>query len=116
MSETKKSILFRLNRTPAFEVVPAHAITLFDKVMAETEAEATRLHPKDKWGRIEFWKGEILSRIAPSLRGMVAGQFHEYIAALERNDEDSGLMPIPSYGGEARAQHDAYMACCASLD
>lgn len=119
---TKQAIVLRINRTPAFEVVPQHAITLFDRVIEETEAEATRLHPADVWGRVEFWKGEILSRIAAPLRGLVAVQFHEYIAATMRGDggvepvSDDGFGPVPSYGGEARAQRDAYLACTASLD
>jgi hypothetical protein len=109
----KKSILFRVAKTPSFEVVPEHAIALFDKVMSETESEAQRLHPDDEWARIAYFKGEVLKCVAPSLRGIVAVQFHEYVATLRRNDDV--VVDIPSYGGEARAQHDAYMACCASL-
>jgi hypothetical protein len=117
---TKQAIVLRINRTPAFEVVPQHAISLFDRVIEETEVEATRLHPDNVWGRVEFWKGEILSRVAAPLRGLVAVQFHEYIAATMRGGdgvevETDDYGPVPSYGGEARAQHDAYMACCASL-
>jgi hypothetical protein len=115
MSDTKKSILFRVTKAPSFEIVPEHAIALFDKVISETEAEAMRLHPKSYWDRVEFWKREILDAVAAPLRGLVAVQVHEYFAALLRNEEEDLTVDIPSYGGEARAQHDAYMACCASL-
>lgn len=114
---TKKAVLLRVSKTPSFEVVPQHAISLFDKVMSESEADALRLHPNDEWARIAYFKREILRCVAPSLRGMIAGQFHEYVATLRRNDSnDDGFDYVPSYGGEARAQRDAYLACCASLD
>ena len=117
IEETKKAVLLRVARIPTFAVVPEHAIKLFDRVIEETEADAYREHPEDRWARVQFWKEEILSRVAPTLRGLVAVQFHEYIAALDRgNDSDPyGFDNVPPYGGEPRAQHDAYMACCASL-
>jgi hypothetical protein len=119
MAETKNAILLRVKNTPKFEVVPRHAIALFDRVIEETEVEALAAHPDDVWARVDYWKVEILNRVAAPLRGLVAGQYHEYIAALLRGG-DSGVVddtpPRPSYGGEARAQYDAYMACCASLD
>jgi hypothetical protein len=97
-------------------VVPEHAVKLFDKVVEETEAEALRLYPNDLWARIDFWKEAILDKTPPNHRGMIAVQVHEYFAALLRNEDEDLTVDIPSYGGEARAQHDAYMACCASLD
>lgn len=113
--ETKKSILHRIDARPEFAIVPDHARMLFDRVMAETEMEALANWPKDEqvWDRVQFWKDEILSKVSPALRGLVAVQFHEYVAVTMRNDESP---VVPSYGGEARAQRDAYMACCASLD
>lgn len=121
IEETKNAIVLRVARQPSFAVVPEHAIKLFDRVIEETEAEAFKTHADDVWGRIEFWKNEILSRVTPHLRGLVAVQYHEYIAALRRNDDDFGVDP---YGfnnrpynpnAEAVAQRDAYAACCASL-
>jgi hypothetical protein len=119
-SATKKAILLRSAHTPTFAVVPEHAIKMFDRVIEETSAEAIKEHPGDKWGQIEFWKKEILSRVLPKLRGIVTVYYHEYIAAIQRGDgglemDPYGFDDMPPYGGEARAQHDAYMACSASL-
>lgn len=119
-SETKKAILLRTAHNPVFEVVPEHVIKMFDHVIEQTSPDAVAAHPDDKWGQIEFWKGEILSRVLPKVRGVVAGYYHEYIASLLRGDAGFELDPygfddVPPYGGEARAQRDAYMACCASL-
>lgn len=121
IEDTKKAVQIRVAKRPIFAVVPEHAISLFDRVIEETEAEALRQHPNDVWGRVDFWKGEILKRVALPLRGLVAVQYHEYVAALMRGDEGDGADDPygfgrrPPYGGEARAQRDAYMACCASL-
>ena len=119
-SATKKAILLRSARKPSFAVVPEHAIKMFDRVIEQTSAAAIAAHPDDKWGQIEFWKEEILSRVLPKLRGIVAVYYHEYIASLMRGDgnvevDPYGFDDVPPYGGEARAQHDAYMACTASL-
>lgn len=119
-SETKKAILLRSARRPSFTVVPEHAIKMFDRVIEQTSAEAVAAHPDDKWGQIEFWKEEILSRVLPKLRGIVTVYYHEYIASLMRGDDNVDVDPygfddVPPYGGEARAQRDAYMACSASL-
>jgi hypothetical protein len=83
-------------------------------VIEETETTALAAHPDNVWGRIDYWKAEILNRVAAPLRGMVAVQYHEYVAALLRNED--AVPVIPAYGGEARAQRDAYLACTASLD
>lgn len=121
IDDTRKAVRLRINRRPVFSVVPDHAIKMFDRVIGETEAEALRLHSEDVWARVDFWKSEVLRRVAAPLRGLVAVQFHEYIAALMRGDDSDGTADPygfgsrPPYGGEARAQRDAYMACCASL-
>lgn len=119
VEETKNAIKVRIAARPQFAVVPQHAIALFDKVMEETEVEAFQNH-KGFWGRIDFWKSEVLRRVTPTLRGLIAVQFHEYIAALARGGDmitdPHGFDNVPNYGGEVRAQHDAYVACCASLD
>lgn len=118
VEETKNAIKVRIANRPQFAVVPQHAIALFDKVMEETEVEAFQKH-KGFWARVDFWKGEVLRRVSPTLRGLVAVQFHEYIAALARGGDavpdPYGFDNVPPYGGEARAQHDAYVACTASL-
>jgi hypothetical protein len=107
-SETKKAILLRSARKPSFVVVPEHAIKMFDRVIEQTSAEAIAAHPDDRWGQIAFWKA------------IVTVYYHEYIASLLRGDggletDPYGFDDVPSYGGESRAQHDAYMACSASL-
>jgi hypothetical protein len=121
-SATKKAILLRSARKPSFSVVPEHAIKLFDRVIEQTADEAVSAHPDDRWGQIEFWKEEILSRVLPKLRGIVSVYYHEYIASLLRGEEaDLGDDP---YGfedrgynphAEAIARRDAYAACTASL-
>ena len=121
-SETKKSILLRATASPSFAVVPEHAIKMFDRVIEQTSADAVAAHPDDRWGQIEFWKGAILDRVLPKLRGIVAVYYHEYIASLLRGEE--AVLDDDPYGfedrgynpnAEAIAQRDAYMACTASL-
>lgn len=123
VAETKEAILRRATKTPLFAVVPEHAIKMFDRIIEQTETEALSKHPKDKWARIQFWKDKIMSRVLPRLRGVVAGYYHEYVAALKRNDtpevelDDSygfSSRPYNEYA-EAIAQRDAYLACTASL-
>jgi hypothetical protein len=122
-AETKKAIVGRAERRPSFAVVPEHAIKLFDRVISETDAEALQKHPNDKWARIQFWKEEILSRVIPSIRGLLTVYYHEYIAALLRNDGENGMeIDTDGPGGrpynphaEAIAQRDAYLACTAGL-
>lgn len=119
VTETKQAVLLRVSRRPSFEVVPEHAIALFDKIIEENEGEALAKFGDDQWQRIAYLKDLVLETVLPSLRGMIAGQFHEYIAALLRNESVEvdlyGFDNVPSYGGEARAQRDAYLACTASL-
>jgi hypothetical protein len=121
-AETKKSIVGRAERRPSFAVVPEHAIKLFDRVISETDAEALQKHPNDKWARIQFWKEEILSRVIPSIRGLLTVYYHEYIAALLRNEDPDMGVDAYGFGGrpynpnaEGVAQRDAYLACTAGL-
>lgn len=114
-NDTKDAILLRITRRPNFAVVPEHAIKLFDRIMERDEAEALRAHPNDEWAQIEFWKERILESVASNVRGVIAVYYHEYIAAIKRNDDPYGFNNLPPYGGEARAQRDAYLACTASL-
>lgn len=120
---TKQAILGRVHKRPEFVIVPEHAIKLFDRVIEQRESEALRLFPKDEWRRIQFWKEEIMELTLPRLRGVIAGYYHEYIAALMRNDlldiETDDLYgfndrPYNPYA-ELVAQRDAYLACTASL-
>lgn len=120
---TKNAISQRALRTPVFAVVPEHAIKLFDRIIEQTETEALTLHPDNQWERIQFWKNKILTRVLPSLRGVVAGYYHEYVAALLRNDtletelDDPYAFSDRAYNPHAEtiAQRDAYLACTASL-
>lgn len=118
---TKTSILARVARKPKFTVVPEHAQRMFDKIIGETEADAIKEHPGDVWGQIEFWKEKILARVAPTLRGIVAVYFHEYMACLLRNEESDDDDPYGFSGrpynpqAEVIAQRDAYLASVASL-
>lgn len=123
VTETKQAILGRVHKRPEFAIVPEHAIKLFDRVIEQTETEALRLCPDDEWGRIQFWKEEVMEVTLPKLRGVIAVYFHEYIAALMRNDlldvavdDEFGFngRPYNEYA-EAIAQRDAYLACTASL-
>lgn len=123
VAATKQAILGRVFKRPEFVIVPEHAIKLFDRVIEQREAEALRLHPDDEWGRIQYWKEEIMEVTLPRLRGVIAGYYHEYIAALMRNDvldietDDPygfNTRPYNEYA-EAVAQRDAYIACTASL-
>jgi hypothetical protein len=122
VAETKQSILGRVFKRPEFVVVPEHAIKLFDRVIEQREAEALRLFPDNEWERIQYWKEEIMELTLPKLRGVIAGYYHEYIAALMRND----VLEVEAdpYGfserqyneyAEVVAQRDAYLACTASL-
>lgn len=120
---TKQAILGRVHKRPEFVIVPEHAIKLFDRVIEQRETEALRLFPDDEWGRIQFWKEEIMELTLPKLRGVVAGYYHEYIAALLRNevvdietDDPFDFSGRPyNAQAEAIAQRDAYLACTASL-
>lgn len=123
VAETKQAILGRVFKRPEFSVVPEHAIKLFDRVIEQNEAEGLRLFPDDEWERIQYWKEEIMEVTLPKLRGVIAGYYHEYIAALMRNDvlsvttdDEFGFTGRPyNPHAEAIAQRDAYLACTASL-
>lgn len=120
IESTKQAIIGRVHRNTVSVPVEEHVIKMFDHVIEETHVEAFTAHPKDKWARIEFWKREILSRVAAPFRGLVAIQFHEYMAAIERGNEESdeelltALRPSNPFA-ESVAQRDAYLACCAAI-
>lgn len=124
---TKQAVLGRVRRRPEFELVPEHMVKLFDRVIEQNESEALRRFP-DKlanpdavWERIQFWKEEVLDVTLPELRGVIAGWYHEYHAAMRRGDD---LELADPYGFTSRpynpyaegvAQRDAYLAVTASL-
>lgn len=126
-SETEKtwtSIQGRIDHSPMFQVVPEDALELIESVIMRNHDEAY-----DRWPtfavdhqkcRVQFWKDRVRDAVPGDKAGIFAVYYHEYIASLERarfkefEDEDQH-MPIPSYGGHARAAYDAYVACTASL-
>jgi len=122
IEQTKSAIKARVSRHPEFSVVPEHSMKMFDHVIEQTEAEALAAYPDDEWGRIQFWKREILSRVSNRLRGIVAVQFHEYVAALMRGDDNDGSADPYGFGdrpynpnAEQVAQRDAYLASVATF-
>ena len=123
-STTKTAVLRRVRRQPEFEVVPEHAIRLFEHVIEQTETEAIMAHPHDIWARVQYWKDAIMARVAPHLRGVIAVYFHEYVAATMRGDAAEFDSDVDVYGFSQRpynpqaediARRDAYLACTASL-
>jgi hypothetical protein len=122
-AETKQAILVRAARKPSFEVVPEHAIHMFDHIIEMNSTAAVTAHPDDYWGQVTFFKAAILEDTAPTLRGIISVYFHEYIASLLRgemaeidSDDPYGFQSRPhNPNAEAIAQRDAYMACSASL-
>lgn len=116
---TKQMILDRVNRKTAETVVPERAIKFIDKVMEDNAADS----PTDYWERVEFFKEKVLEDTLPQFKGLMAVAFHQYMAALYRDEnpefesdaDEFGSRPYNLYA-EAIAQRDAYLACCASLD
>ena len=119
--ETKTAVLARIaGDTVNVEVVPEHTQVLFDTIIGETEAEALRLYPSDLWERIQFWKEQILEKVASKFRGRISAMYHEYIArTLSADDLDpygfEEILRHPNPLAERVAQQHAYDACCASL-
>lgn len=119
---TRGRIEARVNRATESCVVPAASMALIERVMEDRAAEAARKFPDSYWERVAFFKKAVLAAVKPQHRGVFADRFHEYVAACRRGEDavaDSGdefnFASRPAYGGEARAQRDAYLACTASL-
>jgi len=118
---TRRKIVARVNRATASCVVPASAIALIERVMEDKAAKAAEKFPDSYWERVAFLKAAVLAAVPPGLRGTFADRFHEYAAACQRGDDaeagddEFGFANRPDYGGEPRAQRDAYFACTASL-
>jgi hypothetical protein len=121
VESTWASIQGRISRNPTFQVVDEDAIATIESVIMHHHDEAYDSWPSfslaDKKCRVHFWKGCVLDAVPDEKRGLFAVYFHEYVAAIERGEQSEEDEPgcIPSYGGHARAAHDAYVACTASL-
>lgn len=120
---TWTAIQGRISRSPKFQVLPEDAMATIETVIMRHHDEAFDLWPgfsvSDKKHRVHFWKSRVLDFVEPEKRGLYAVYFHEYVAATDRGtyaEPEEDLSPIPYYGGHARAAHDAYVACTASLD
>ena len=124
VNEPKAAVRARIaDRTVNVEVLPEHAFRMIETVIAANEAEALRLYPGDEedavFSRVNFWKTQLVESVAPQYRGRLAAMYHEYIAATMANEAPEvdlwGFDAVPDYGGESRAQADAYAACTAAL-
>lgn len=118
---TRGRIEARIARATTACVVPVSAIALIERVMENRAAEAAQKFPDSYWERVAFFKAAVLDAVKPQHRGVFADRFHEYVAACRRGEDavadrdEFGFADRPAYGGEARAQRDAYFACTASL-
>lgn len=126
--KTWRAIEARMAHTPVAEVVGEEALATIESVLMENHDEAYDLYPtnsfEDRICRIQFWKDAVIEASLPAKAGIMAVYYHEYVAASLRGQAASPVPTvftdetesrIPSYGGERRAQHDAYLACTASL-
>lgn len=126
--KTWKAIEVRMAHEPVTEVVTEEALATIEDVVMSRHDEAYDMFPtnsfEDRIQRIQFWKQAVLGAVQDGKEGIFAVYFHEYVAASLRGqsaapvptvftDDEPGR--IPSYGGERRAQHDAWVACTASL-
>lgn len=122
VENTWTAIHGRIAKVPQFQVLPQDAFETIEEIIMASHAEAF-----DHWDsyseehrkyRAQFWKNRVLAAVEPEKRGLYAVYFHEYVAASTRGDAaemEDEPMTIPSYGGHARAAHDAYIACIVSL-
>lgn len=120
---TWTAIQGRASRSPKFQVLPDEAMALIEAVIMRNHDEAFDNWPSfstsDKKCRVHFWKQRILAAVEQDKRGLYAVYFHEYVAATDRGtyaEPEDDYERIPSYGGHARAAHDAWVACTASID
>jgi hypothetical protein len=126
--KTWKAIEVRMAHEPVAEVVGEDAIATIEDVVMSTHDAAYDLYPtnsfEDRIQRIQFWKQAVLGAVQDGKAGIFAVYFHEYTAASLRGQAaapgpsgftDDEPSRVPSYGGERRAQYDAWVACTASL-
>ena len=95
---------------------PEHAIKLFDFIIEKAERRAPEGYesPEQRYYR---WYEGLCDCVAEVLLPEIEPMFIRYLKVLEKNnDPDLGFETLYDYGGEPRAQRDAYVACIASLD
>ena len=119
--KTWNAIHGRIAKVTQFQVVPLDALETIEAVIMRDHDEAYDNWPTfsidDQKCRVQFWKDRVLADVPADKRGLFAVYYHEYIAAIERSqDAEYEDVVIPSYGGHARAAHDAWVACTASLN
>lgn len=123
VASTWAAIQGRIEKSPTFQVVSEEALATIENVILANHDEAFDRWPKftdeHKKYRVQFWKAALIDAVPAEKAGIFAVYYHEYIASIERSErgsaEDEAAMPLPSYGGHARAARDAWMACTASL-
>jgi len=123
VESTWRAIQGRSSRTPQFQVLPEDAMKLIEAIVMRNHDDAFDMWPtfstSDKKCRVHFWKEKVLAAVDSEKRGIYAVYFHEYVAATDRGTysepEELEMPSVPSYGGHARAAHDAWVACTASL-
>ena len=121
VQKTWIAIQSRLEHNPVSQVVPETAMELLDAVVNHYSDEAFGEWPTqnqyDRANRAHFWKQKVLQVCPEGQQGLYAVYLHEYIAATLRGDaaEMDDVSNVPHYGGHARASHDAWVACTASL-
>lgn len=95
---------------------PAHAIKLFDFVIEKAERHAPEGYESPEQRYFRWYEG-LCDVVASPLLPEVEPMFIRYLKVLEKNsDPDLGFESLYDYGGEPRAQRDAYIACIASLE
>lgn len=116
--ETWKAIQGRLVKTPVFQVVPDDWSDTFDQIVMANSDAAWERWPSmidgssDQVCRIEFWKNKILDEVHDSkMKGVVAGYYHEWTAAILR-----GMRASRNPNIEARVREDAYAATSCGLE
>lgn len=103
----------RATKISTATIVPEHAIRLFDFVIEKAERHAPEGETAEE--RNFRWYSAMAECVAENLLPEVEPMFIRYLKVLDRNADAELFIETPSYGGEARAQRDAYIACIASL-
>ena len=73
-----------------------------ERVMEDVESEAHRLYSGDSeeayWARIQYYKTELLSRFAASLRPRLSAVFHQYVASCKRGGSGGRVYAVDASG------------------
>lgn len=100
--KTRGAIEARIDELTPDIQVRDFEIKNIERVMEDAEAEAHRLHPGDsddaRWERIQFYKTELLSRFAASLRPRLSAVYHQYIAACLRGAQGGRVYAVDESG------------------